>query len=227
MLDYASARRPAHQRHPVALGLIIAGHAAALFAVITAKMEVGTPWHPVITRITEVPLPPDSPPLPPPPKADPRPTPHPQSISSIDRPVEKVVLPLPGGPVTVPGPTAGPDPFPIGPVVQPPPPLPPPLPKTDPVRRDAVLATSADELRPPYPEAMRRLEKEATLQLRLSIDERGRVTAVEPIGPAEPAFLDSARRQILSHWRYRPATEDGRPVATSLVIRLRFQLDEG
>ena len=58
------------------------------------------------------------------------------------------------------------------------------------------------------------------------IGERGRVTAVEPIGRAESAFLAAARRHIMAHWRYRPATSDGRGVATTLVITLRFRLDD-
>ena len=73
---------------------------------------------------------------------------------------------------------------------------------------------------------MRRTEEEAVLRLRLSIDPRGRVTAVEPVGAADPAFLASARSHLLRYWRYRPATEDGRAVASSLVITLRFELEE-
>ena len=81
-------------------------------------------------------------------------------------------------------------------------------------------------MRPPYPDSKRRSEEEAALRLRLSIDERGRVTAVEPIGAADPEFLAAARAHLLRFWRYKPATEDGRAVATSMVITLRFQLEE-
>jgi protein TonB len=38
-------------------------------------------------------------------------------------------------------------------------------------------------------------------------------------------FLGAARRHLLAHWRYKPAMQDGRAVATSIVITLRFQLD--
>ena len=64
------------------------------------------------------------------------------------------------------------------------------------------------------------------LRLRLSIDARGRVTAVEPIGTADPAFLASARAHLIRVWRYKPATEDGRAVASTLTITLRFELEE-
>jgi protein TonB len=61
--------------------------------------------------------------------------------------------------------------------------------------------------------------------LRLTIDDRGRVTAVDPIGYADRQFLDAARRYILARWRFDPATQDGRPIAATMVITLSFQLD--
>ena len=94
------------------------------------------------------------------------------------------------------------------------------------VRVGPRAATPPDLLRPPYPEAKRRTEEEAVLRLRLAIDDRGRVTAVEPVGAADPAFLAAARSHLVRYWRYRPATEDGRAVATSLTITLRFELED-
>jgi protein TonB len=81
-------------------------------------------------------------------------------------------------------------------------------------------------VKPPYPLDKRRAEEEATLRLRLSIDERGRVTAVEPIGPADASFLEAARRHILRAWRYKPASDDGVAVASSTVVTLSFRLDD-
>ena len=52
------------------------------------------------------------------------------------------------------------------------------------------------------------------------------MTSVEPVGSADPAFLEAARRHILARWRYRPATEDGRAVASSTVVSLRFELND-
>jgi hypothetical protein len=45
------------------------------------------------------------------------------------------------------------------------------------------------------------------------------------VGRADRAFLDAARRHLIAHWRYQPATEDGRTITSSLTITLRFQLD--
>ena len=71
----------------------------------------------------------------------------------------------------------------------------------------------------------RQLEQEATLKLRLAIDERGRVVAVDPVGHADPAFLAAARRHILKAWRYQPAKEGNKAIASSTVITLKFELD--
>ena len=94
-----------------------------------------------------------------------------------------------------------------------------------PVRVGPRFATPADAVRPPYPPSKIASDEEAVLKLKLSIDPRGRVVAVEPVGRADPAFLAAARRHLLAHWRYKPATEDGRAIASSTVITLRFQLN--
>ena len=60
---------------------------------------------------------------------------------------------------------------------------------------------------------------------RLTINDSGRVTAVDPIGAADSVFLEAARRYVMAHWRYQPATEDGRAIGSSVVISLHFQLD--
>jgi protein TonB len=93
------------------------------------------------------------------------------------------------------------------------------------VKLGPQLATSASELKPPYPASKLITEEEATLRLKLMIDERGRVIAVDPVGNADRTFLEAARRYLIAHWRYKPATEDGRAVGSSMVITLRFQLD--
>ena len=94
-----------------------------------------------------------------------------------------------------------------------------------PVHHGPELLTPPSQLKPPYPAAKLLSEEEATLNLRLSIDENGRVTAVDPIGRADSIFLEAARRYLLAHWRYRPATKDGRAVSSSIMVTLRFMLD--
>lgn len=213
MLAYAP--RPQRQRlSPVALSLIVAGHVLVIAAVMSARMEV--------QRHIDRPILIDPIPLPKPP--DPvKPPPHPSkpATSTLDHP-ETVTPPPPNhGPIADPNPPLPPDPGPpTGTGYADPLPLDPPVTLTGP-----RFATPEAAIRPPYPLAKRELGEEASLRLRLSIDEHGRVVAVDPVGRADPAFLSAARRHLLAHWRYRPASEDGRAVTSSTVITLRFQLD--
>lgn len=221
MLAYVATRRSVRQRHPALLIAIVGAHGAALLAVISAKMDLPVHWTPVPTEVRLIPNPPDPPQPQPRHPTVPQPLPRPIPFAPIDRSIDKVILPTDQGPITVAGPS-GSD---IGPISPLPLPIPQP-PVARPVRVAAVLTTSGDALKPPYPDEKRQLAQEATLRLRLRIDERGRVVAVDPIGAADPAFLDSARRHILRSWHYRAATEDGKPVPATVVISLRFELDD-
>ena len=202
-------------RHPRALFLIIAGHAVLLAAVMAAKSDVVPRFVPTITKIDlidEAKPPPDNPP---PPQRQ-------QQESTLDRPVTIVPIPQPT-PDAIPIPIPLPVPNP-GPVIDPGPVK--VVPPADPVRVGPRFITPDYDVKPPYPQSKLRSQEEAVLQLRLTIDARGRVTAVDSVGNADPIFLAAARKHILAHWRYRAATEDGRAVATSTVITLRFQLGD-
>ena len=213
MLAYAP-RAERRRLNPPALLLIAAAHAAALVAVMSARMNVPEkgPEPPIFVRSIEVP------PKPAPP--EPKQTKHnPSSNPPIAAADPIVPLPPLQGPVVEPllpqpqpGPTLGTGTSPL--------PTPTPI-----ARKGPRFATAPDEVRPPYPEAMRAAEKEAVLRLRLLIDERGRVAAVEPVGRADSAFLAAARRHILRAWRYTPAMEGDRAVPSTTVVTLEFKLD--
>lgn len=217
MLAYAAHRRRIAQRHsaPHAMLLIVAGHVALIAAVMSARMDVPDRLFPSPTEVDLIELPP-----PPPRQAQPNTTPMP-SPSTVDRVPVIVPIPQPSDdwfdPTPIPSlPIAGT----IGPAVDTRPAVRP----VEPVRVGPRFATPPSAVRPPYPRSKIARDEEAVLRLRLSIDERGRVVAVEPVGKADRAFLEAARRHLLAHWRYRPATEDGHAIASSTVITLRFEL---
>jgi protein TonB len=217
MTTYASVPAYAdHKFHPRVLLLIAAGHAAVITAALMIKTDLPQRIaHPTIL-VDWIPAP-----KPPPP----HPIQTPQKVQrqqqppqTIDHPQQVEQTQLHTGPtadntVVIPNLTPiDPRPFiPVGPA--------------EPVRTGPRFATPQSELKPPYPEQKQLAGEEATLRLKLTIDAAGRVTAVDPVGNADPAFLAAARRHILAHWRYQPATEDGHPVASSTVITLQFQLD--
>ena len=218
MLAYAANRPVAGKRpsSPPAMLLIISAHVALIALVMSAKMEFDRkppPQPPLINVPINRPPPPNpiatrpQHPLAPLPISDPTrnvPLPHPNPVA-LDPPTDPGVAVGDAGTNSIPQ-------FPAELI---------PLP----VRHDPRLLTRPEELKPPYPESKILSEEEATLQLRLTISDAGRVTAVDPVGAADRVFLDAARRYLIAHWRYQPATEDGRAVNSSVVISLHFQLD--
>jgi protein TonB len=226
MLAYAAHRRTVAGRRPAphALLVIVVAHIALIAAVMSARTDL--PKRIFDPPIVVTPIPIDPLPLPEPqPKADP-----PTAPTVIDRVPPPIPLPrLNDRPIVDSAPVPGNPGVIDGPVVIPQPrldPLPLPLPKPQTERVGPRFDTAASAIRPPYPASRIASGEEALLRLRLAIDERGRVVAVEPIGKADPAFLASARRHLLARWRYKPATENGRAIASSTVITLRFQLDD-
>jgi periplasmic protein TonB len=220
MLAYAANRSVAGKRQssPHALLIVISAHVALAAVVISAKMDLPPKPHGPRTIIDWVPQP-----------IDPPPNPQP-----VERPVARTI-PTPPPPIPLPishddGPVVTPGPIDTGPAViggggsaivsGPSNPI-----KLVPIRHEPQLLTPFSELKPPYPASKLASEEEATLTLRLSIDDGGRVVGVEPVGRADRVFVEAARRHLLAHWRFSPATEDGRAVASTKTITLRFQLD--
>lgn len=217
MLAYAASRRRelADRRpHPNMMLVIIGAHVAVLAAVMSAKMELTVHPGPMVTKVDLIPAPK-------PQRHHPVPTAPQPTNSWIDHPQPRVPLnPMPL-PQIDPGPTIDPGPIVSGganittdihPIATP-------------VRAGPQLLTPQSEMKPPYPASKLLNEEEGAVTVRLTIDQQGRVIAVDPVGRADPAFLDAARRHLLAHWRFRPATEDGRTITSTTVVTLHFQLD--
>ena len=220
MLAYASARPRIGERRPSPnlMLLIISAHIALVAAVMSAKTDL--PGRiidgPTIVKLIQSPKPP------PPQQPEKRLRAAQPSTSTSTTPVPIPAHPNvaePNPPVSLP--TAGD----LGQVEPQQPPLPinpPPLAASTP----AQPLTAASDLKPPYPESKLLAGEEAVLTLRLTVDENGRVIEVEPIGRADPVFLASARRHLMSRWRYKPAIQGGHAVQSTLVVTLRFELDD-
>ena len=80
---------------------------------------------------------------------------------------------------------------------------------------------------PAYPEAAREDALEGVVGLGVSLDERGRVLAVQWVRRSGHALLDQAARDAVRTWRFSPALRDGAPVAGILTLSIRFQLNGG
>jgi len=107
-----------------------------------------------------------------------------------------------------------------------------PEPEPPPRVRLGDLVTGGPGVKPPellappevrYPPMARRLGKEAVVEVRLLVDETGKVARAETVGKPfgfgfEDAALDAARKA-----RYRPATKDGVRVKMWTSVKLRFE----
>lgn len=78
---------------------------------------------------------------------------------------------------------------------------------------------------PPYPPISVRLGEEGTVRLRIALDSSGRVHAVNVLKTSGSERLDNAALSwVAKHWRYAPATHAGRPVASSVLADVKFDL---
>ena len=203
---------------PAGFAMVVAMHAAVIGAVLLIKGPTVLPRVFVPTTIFNVPPERDPDPIPPE-----RVEPQAQSVirtvpTEIDLPIrdnnEIATVDLP--PISFPtgngtGGTV------IGTSVEPPPPTP--------VRREAEIDRRyAAAFQPPYPTSEQRAQHEGTVRIRVTIGTDGRVRAVERVSATNDAFWAVAERQAMRHWRFRPATVDGRPVESTKVMTLHFRL---
>ena len=76
---------------------------------------------------------------------------------------------------------------------------------------------------PEYPREARRLGKDGTVVLKLSLDAAGKVEAVEVLESAGYGMDESA--SIAARFsRFSPARAGGRPVACQVILPVRFSL---
>jgi protein TonB len=212
-------------KSPGGLVLVIALHAAVLTAVMLVKNEyVRVKYDPiVVTPIKEQ--------LEPPPIPEPEPDRKAPPQDSIVRYVPPEVPAPPREDVMLGEQTDLPlnfDPGPVGKAEEPAPeplPVPQPLPLPEPVRVEARLDTRS-ELQPPYPASEQRAQNEGTVTIRILIGADGRVKQVEKVKATSDAFYRATEQQALRHWRYRPATLDGKPVESRATVTVRFRIDE-
>jgi protein TonB len=204
---------------PTSLGLVILLHGALISAVVLIKgpafIRMADPPI-VITPIDADQDPPPEPQRPPPDQPQPRP-------DVLDH-VPPVIDTHPIGPtvdshhenVVIASTTAesGAGIIPI---------QPPPLP----VRRAAQIDPHS-QLQPPYPSAELRAQRDGRVQVRVTIGPDGRVIDVALLSATSDAFWRVTREQALRYWRFRPATEDGRPVQDTRTMSLVFRItDQG
>ncbi|MFN3724880.1 MAG: TonB family protein [Allosphingosinicella sp.] len=98
-------------------------------------------------------------------------------------------------------------------------------PRPAPVRTEALFDSRGGDQQPPYPVAELRAEREGNVRVQVRIGIDGRVKAISRLSATSDAFWRATERHALARWRFRPATEDGRPVESSKTLTVHFRLD--
>lgn len=206
---------------PAGFALVVALHAAALAAVMLIKGPQIIPPRFLPTAVTFITAPQTPPEYPRELPKSPIPPRHVSTIDQTTRTTETQQASTGEAQPPQPFPPLG-DPGQETVITRPADP-----PSHVPVRRDAEIDPRfAANFRPPYPPSEQRAEREGIVRLRVTIGVDGRVVSVERISATSDAFWASAERQALTRWRFRPATEDGRPVQSVKVLTLRFELQD-
>jgi protein TonB len=213
-------------KSPGSLVIVVALHGVVLTALMLAKTEYTRLVDPPIV-VRPIPDTPEPPPIPEPepdrqaPKQKseiryvPPEVPAPRRDDVVLGERTEVPLDLGTGPIgdAIAKP---PEPAPL-------PPLPQPVP--EPVRVEARLDPRSD-LQPPYPASEQRAENEGSVTVRITIGADGRVKQVEKVRASSDAFFRATEQHALRHWRYKPATLDGKPVESRTSVTVRFRLDD-
>jgi periplasmic protein TonB len=162
------------------------------------------------------------------PPADPKPfeqllpndfPPPPIDIIKPDKPIDPIAPPdLPTG-----GDTAAFNGGGIDPIVLPEKPIdPPPVIRLPP----GMDQRYASYLQPSYPAAARRADMEGRVELRVLVGIDGRIKAAEVKRSSGHEILDQAAiEHALKKWRFKPATQDGKPIEGWLLVPISFELN--
>ena len=201
-------------KSPTSLLIVIALHGAAITALALSKMDVPFVEDFTPLKTKHIPVEPDPPPVPPE-ATEPQREAMLTSVKPVmevpPRPAE-IVLPEPERVIAwTPSP---------GPVIADKPADPP---EAEPVRVAAAMHPRG-EPQPPYPASEQRAGAEGSVAIRLLIGADGRVKAAEKVRATSDAFYRATERHALRHWRFRPATLDGKPVESWKTLVVQFRL---
>lgn len=198
ILDSQSGAR--FDQRTINLGFVALLHVAVIFAVARAfvPMVIQTPQQPIDVRIIEIDKPKD-PDVPLPPPLPPR-----IPFERFDAPDIPVAPSSAGdGPITI-------------------------LRTNDRVANlppDTGPVAANERTTPPYPPLELRLGHEGKVTLMLSIADSGAVTAAHIVLSSGYERLDAtAQAWVQEHWRYKPAIQDGRAVASTTQVSVTFNL---
>lgn len=202
-------RLPAQRTQAWTYGIVfvVALHVGLIYALATGLAVRFAKYVPPILEAHIVEQPHKPPPeQPPPPDVKLQ---QPPPVATVPPPDINIQSPPVASPITV--------------VRAPPNPVRPPAP----IASTPVQSVGSTHTIPPYPPLARRLNHEGVVLLNITIGVTGAITAVQVAQSSGFDELDQAAEEwVKTHWRYRPATQGGHPVASTTQARVRFNLRE-
>lgn len=78
----------------------------------------------------------------------------------------------------------------------------------------------------PYPPLARRLRESGTVRLRVLVSAEGLAEQVELLSSSGSPRLDAGAREAVQHWRFIPARQGDRPVASTVVVPIIYRLED-
>jgi TonB family protein len=97
------------------------------------------------------------------------------------------------------------------------------VPKLDlPVSKGVTAAVLQRKVMPVYPRQARLLQREGAVQVRVRINDQGRIEGSKVI-KGDP-MLAQAVLEVLPQWRYQPASLNGKPIASETNLTVNFKL---
>lgn len=89
--------------------------------------------------------------------------------------------------------------------------------------RQAVAIFHPD---PPYTEEARKKAREGTVVLSVAVDETGSVAGVVEVSKKLGDGLDKSAIETVKTWKFQPATQDDRAMASQVTVSLSFHLPQ-
>jgi protein TonB len=209
--DFAGRRRSPERIAGIAFAVLVP--AAFVYAFVSGLAQNLVHSIPALLEVRVAPPQEETPPPPPPP---PMPTVVEPAMPTVRAPVIRIAPAEPArNTITVRQGPPEPAPTNVAPVA----PVAPAPPST------SATAVAGTHTTPPYPLIARRLGESGTVRLKIELADTGAVEAVSVILSSGHQSLDeTAVSWVKSHWRWRPAMRAGKPVASTTIADIVFDL---
>lgn len=225
-----------HNHNPhsnTALIVVVLAHALAFWALLNApKIEapVIEPQQPMMVSLLDVPAPEPElvPVVPKPPEPEPvvkkLPKVKPKETKPVLQPVKESTIPV-AEPVSAPTPPSPPAPVEVAkaPEVKP---APEPPQVKDVIEEPKIGVSYMINPAPPYPAISRRIGEQGKVLMRVVVNINGEAESVKIENSSGSTRLDDAAMEAVKKWRFVPAKKNKIPFTASVLVPIKFSLDD-